>query len=97
MHRTITGLALAAMALSACATTPVASAEATESIVYETGPCLGACAVFKVTVNRNGVGVFEGRRFTAATGEHRFTINPDQFRAFAAQLEPLRPASGEQR
>ena len=85
--------AAAALASAGCATVPPAAAEV-ESISYETGPCFGACPVYRVTVNADGSGTFEGRRFTAVTGERRFSVSPAQFRAFAAQLAPLRPASG---
>ena len=68
-----------------------------ESISYETGPCFGACPVYRVTVSPDGTGTFEGRRFTAVTGERSFRITPDQYRAFAAQLAPLRPAEGSVR
>jgi len=88
----------AALALTGCATTSGAAVGGRlESISYETGPCFGACPVYTVTVNRDGNGLFEGRRFTAVEGERRFTLTPAQFDAFARQLEPLRPASGEQR
>ena len=90
-------LAVVGLALAGCVTPTAAPAGQTESISYETGPCFGACPVYRVTVNRDGTGVFEGRRFTAVTGERRFAITSDQYRAFARQLEPLRPASGEMR
>ena len=93
-------LALAALALasSGCMTMadrpmPVES----ESISYETGPCFGACPVYKVTVRPDGTGTFEGRRFTSVTGERRFTLTPAQYRAFAAELAPLRPREGSVR
>jgi hypothetical protein len=97
MRSMIIGLAAAALGLAGCVTATGSPPEASvESISYETGPCFGACAIFKVTVDRNGAGIFEGRRFTAITGERRFAVSAAQFRAFVAHLEPLRPASGEQ-
>ena len=85
------------LGLTGCATTSgAATGGEPDSIAYQTGPCFGACPVYTVTVNRDGTGLFEGRRFTAVAGERRFTLTPAQFRAFARQLEPLRPA-GEQR
>ena len=87
---------VASLSLAGCATTAGAVGEAEiESIAYETGPCFGACPVYRVTVSRDGSGLFEGRRFTAVTGERRFSVTPAQYRAFVRQLEPLRPASGE--
>lgn len=68
-----------------------------DAITYETGPCFGACPVFKVTVRPDGGGVFEGRRFTAVTGERGFRLSPAQYRAFAEQLAPLRPREGSVR
>ena len=68
-----------------------------EAISYETGPCFGACPVYKVTVRSDGTGTFEGRRFTAVTGERRFTLTAAQYRAFAAELAPLRPREGSVR
>ena len=67
------------------------------SIAYETGPCFGACPVFRVSVSPDGSGIFEGRQNTAVTGERRFRITPAQYRAFAAHLAPLRPAQGSVR
>ena len=64
------------------------------SISYETGPCFGACPVYKVTVGADGQGLFDGRRFTTVTGERRFVLSPAQYRAFAEHLAPLRPVSG---
>jgi hypothetical protein len=91
-------MALAAsVSLPGCATSTVAAGESLDSVSYETGPCFGACPVYRVTVNRDGQGLFEGRRFTAVTGERRFSVTPAQFRAFVARLAPLRPASGERR
>ena len=81
------------LALAGCATTAGAG-PAGETISYETGPCFGACPVYKVTVGPDGTGTFEGRRFTAVTGSSSFRLTPAQFRAFAAQLAPVRPARG---
>ena len=86
---------VASLPLAGCVTTAAAAGEQVESIAYETGPCFGACPVYRLTVNRDGSGLFVGRRFTAVTGERRFSVTPAQYRAFVRQLEPLRPASGE--
>ena len=89
-------ISLLAGGLAACATLPRASVPGSlpESISYETGRCFGACPVYKVTVSRDGQGLFEGRRFTTVTGERRFVVTPAQYRAFAEHLAPLRPPSG---
>lgn len=86
---------LALAALPACATVPEDGG--VPSISFETGPCFGACPVYTVSVSADGIGRFEGRRFTAVTGERYFTVTPRQYRAFVAQLAPLRPASGDRR
>ena len=90
---------IAAIALTGCATTPPAEAgpRTASSISYETGPCFGACPVYRVTVHGDGRGLFEGRRFTAVSGTRAFRVTPAQYRAFAAQLQPLRPAAGARR
>ena len=88
----VTALA-ALLALPACATArPTATPAWT--IIFETGPCFGACPVYRVTVNSGGDGTFEGLRFTAVIGARPFRATPAQAQAFARQLEPLRPASG---
>lgn len=68
-----------------------------DSIRYETGPCHGRCPVYTVTVRPDGSGVFEGRQFTAVTGERAFRLTPAQYAAFAAKLAPWRPESGQVR
>ena len=68
-----------------------------DSSRYETGPCFGRCPVYTVTVRPDGTGVFEGKRFTAVSGEKAFTLSRAQYDAFAAKLAPYRPASGEVR
>jgi hypothetical protein len=88
-------LAVAIAALPACETLPdPAAGREIRTLTYETGPCFGACPVYRVTVNRDGSAVFDGRRFTAVTGTRSFRVTPDQFRAFARQLAPLRPLEG---
>ena len=83
------------LVLAACATVPdPAPGSPVESLSYETGPCFGACPVYRVTVTADGQGKFEGRRFTAVQGERRFTLTRAQFDAFAHQLAPLRPSTG---
>ena len=91
-------IAAAIAALPACATLPdPAAGRAIRSLSYETGPCFGACPIYRVTVNRDGSAIFEGRRFTALTGTRSFRVTPQQFRAFAQQLAPLRPLEGSVR
>ena len=91
--------AVAALSVAACASVPPGEGSGADlaSISYEAGPCFGACPVYRVTVSADGSGRFEGRRYTAASGERAFAVTPQQFAAFARQLAPLRPAEGERR
>ena len=66
-----------------------------ETISYETSPCYGTCPVYAVTVQPDGSGSFEGKRFTAVTGVRSFKASPAQYRAFAAKLQPYRPMQGD--
>jgi Domain of unknown function (DUF6438) len=91
--RMIATLLAAALALPACAAVGPGDTAA-ETITFETGPCFGACPVYRLVANSDGSGTFEGRRFTAVTGTRPFRATPAQYRAFVAQLAPLRPASG---
>jgi hypothetical protein len=94
----IFGAAAAALLAGGCMTVPEGPiAIESDSISYETGPCFGACPVFKVSVSPDGTGTFEGRQHTAVTGERSFRLSPEQYRAFAAHLAPLRPAEGSVR
>ncbi|MDQ4088358.1 MAG: DUF6438 domain-containing protein [Pseudomonadota bacterium] len=95
MRRFGLALAFALAPLGGCATAAGGgSAPNAESLSYETGPCFGACPVYRVTVNADGTGLFEGRQHTAVQGERRFSLTAAQYRALLAHLEPLRPASG---
>jgi len=86
------------LGFAGCATVvPGAAPRGATSIAYETGPCFGACPVYRVTVNSDGTGRFEGQRFTAVEGERTFRITPERYRALLAHLEPLRPARGSVR
>jgi len=97
MVRKIEVLAVLAAA-AGCTTVPERPiAIESDSISFETGPCFGACPVFRVSVSPDGSGTFEGRQHTAVTGERAFRITPEQYRAFAAHLAPLRPAEGSVR
>ena len=56
--------------------------------------CFGFCPIYRVTVSADGSGVFEGVRFTAVSRRARASgSSAAQYRAFAAQLAPLRPAA----
>lgn len=68
-----------------------------ERITYETGPCMGACPVYRLTIQPDGAGMFTGIRHTAQTGNFAIAATPAQARAFAAALAPYRPARGDRR
>jgi Domain of unknown function (DUF6438) len=84
----------AALALPAALTAQPRPATPVETIIFETGPCFGACPVYRVVVNSSGNGTFEGRHHTAVTGTRAFRLRPGQYQAFARHLAPLRPARG---
>ncbi|WP_129791174.1 DUF6438 domain-containing protein [Sphingosinicella sp. CPCC 101087] len=92
-------LAVVVLIVGACATLPPPDglAGTVRSISYETGPCFGACPVYRLTVSADGEGRFVGSRFTAASGEQAFPVTGEQFAAFARQLAPLRPTESERR
>ena len=92
-------MAFAALLPGACAVDLAVPAgrDLPQSISYETGPCFGACPVYRVEVASDGSGTFEGKRFTAVEGKRRFQLSPAQYRAFADHLAQLRPRSGEVR
>ncbi|WP_162225044.1 DUF6438 domain-containing protein [Erythrobacter sp. SG61-1L] len=82
---------LSAILLAGCATVPQQTRTAPESVTFEETACFGSCPIFSITLNADGSGVFEGTRFVAAKGEHRFTAKPAQVKAFLARIEPFRP------
>jgi len=100
MGKRIVMTGLAALGLAGCVAperSDVVRPIEADSITYETGPCFGQCPVYAVMVRPDGTGVFEGKRFTAVTGERNFTLSKAEYDAFAARVEPYRPASGEVR
>ena len=90
--KNLASLLAALAAVPASAAPPPATP--VQTITYETGPCFGRCPVYRVTINSDGSGSFEGIRFTAVTGPRRFRATYAQYQAFARQLEPIRPARG---
>ena len=97
MTRTgIIAMSLLAGCTAAPATVPLPAAEAVRTIRYETGPCLGFCPVYVLTVASDGKGTLESRSNTGASGTRAFTVTPPQFADFEARLAPYRPA-GERR
>ena len=71
------------------------SAQTQATITLERGPCMGECPLYRFRVGADGIGVFEGRKFTAAIGEHRFMASPEASAAFRNALAPFRPKGSE--
>ncbi|QDX26506.1 hypothetical protein FPZ54_11040 [Sphingomonas suaedae] len=92
----VLGLAMAGCARTPGPEAPPAAPFATQ-ISYSTGPCFGACPVYAFTVQANGDGSFEGKRFTQTGGTKRFKLSRADYDAFAAALAPYRPAPGTSR
>ena len=91
MPERVSWVIAAMVAIAGCDTVPVPPPPAPETIRYATSPCSGTCPVYTVTVSSDGVGLFEGTRFTAVTGPRHFTLTPAQFADFRARLAAVRP------
>ena len=63
-------------------------------ITFSTGVCEGTCPAWEATVTQAG-GVYRGGQFSRVTGERRFALSREQYRAVASALAPIRP-KGEQ-
>ena len=90
-----TAILILATAFAAAPATAAPSRQAgPESITYRTGPCMGGCPIYNVTVRSDGSATFEGVNFTAVRGTREFRVTPRQYRAFAAWLDATtgRPA-----
>ncbi|MCJ7422009.1 DUF6438 domain-containing protein [Sphingomicrobium astaxanthinifaciens] len=61
------------------------------AITYETTPCLGSCAVYRLGVNADGIAVWEGGEHVKLVGQRMFVVSPAEFERFRAALEPYRP------
>lgn len=84
------------LALAACASDagygPIAEPpQMVGSITYSTSACFGACPVYTVEIDTFGQANFTGKRFTAASGTHKFPYSWEQYWAFRKALEPSRP------
>ena len=85
--------------LAGCVAAPSApppTAGAVRTIRYETGPCLGLCPVYSLTVSSDGRAAFESRSNTGVSGTRSFAVTSAEFVDFEARLAPYRPA-GEKR
>ncbi|UUY01392.1 DUF6438 domain-containing protein [Sphingomonas sp. J315] len=78
-------------------TGPVPAARAVTSIEYTTGPCFGACPVYRFSISSDGNGTFEGRKHTGVTGTRRFSLTRAEYDAFVAALSRFRPAPDTER
>jgi hypothetical protein len=100
MERRSLGYSAAALAwlLPACATMAQAPRAQVRTISYETGPCSSLpCSEYRLEINSDGTGEFYTRLRAEAQVRRAFTATPQQFRDFAARLDPARPARGEVR
>ncbi len=94
------------LALTSCTTKPIPavaerpviadpSSVPDDGIVYETGPCLGSCPVYTVDVTTFLPVRFEGKRFTAVTGERTVALSRegriDAYNRIEELLHPYRP------
>ncbi|WP_265563479.1 DUF6438 domain-containing protein [Sphingomicrobium arenosum] len=61
------------------------------AITYETTPCFGTCAVYKLGVNGDGIAVWEGRQHVKISGQRMFVVSLPEFERFRAMLAPYRP------
>jgi hypothetical protein len=93
----MTRIAMAAMLLAVPAAAPAQPAETVRSISFGVSACMRSCPIYRVTVQADGSGVFNGEDYTAVRGEHPFRISPAQFQALVRHLAPFRPASGDLR
>lgn len=83
-------ITVGAFGLASCVGIPGAP-PAPETIRYATGPCLGPCPVYVVTVSSDGVGMYDGRSNVLVEGRKTFAISNDEFEQFKAALAPYRP------
>ena len=80
---------------AAAAPPPPRPATPVETITLETSSCVfGACPAYKVTVNSDGTGTFEGARFGPVTNSRALQLEPGRYSAFARHLAPVRPVRG---
>ncbi len=84
---------VAAVLIAGCAPVEAGGSSGADnsSISFETGACFGTCPVFSFTIDADGNGVFNGKRFVEKEGEHRFRASPAELAAFRARLARFRP------
>ena len=64
------------------------------AIGYDSRGCYGLCPRYKVTVWRDGRGLFVGHEHVSALGVRSFRLSLREFEAFEAWVAPLKPAQG---
>lgn len=62
--------------MASCATTK--KMNNIEKVDFRTSPCFGTCPVFNMSIDKDGVAVFDAKRFNDVTGEHKGTIKKEQ-------------------
>lgn len=100
MRGSVVAIAAAALALAGCAGSrdrepriagpgPQRAGESISLFLASTG---FGTRRFLVTVAPDGRGFFDGQRQTAWRGRYEFSVAPEEYRALAELLAPLRPA-----
>lgn len=61
--------------------------KASKLIEISKGPCYGPCPVFKMTIYRGGLAVYEGQKYTEKEGMHTKTLTVDQIDKLQAECQ----------
>ncbi len=85
MRRTFL-VALFALVVAACASTPAAP-QAPMSVTLERTRCFGFCPDYTVTIRDNGEVIYNGRNFVGTTGEQRAQAAPADVARLHALIE----------
>lgn len=65
------------------------------ALTFRSGACYGTCPVFEYRIDRDGVAVFDGEKFTAVEGERDAPGDRETFQRILATLAPVRPQEGD--
>lgn len=96
MKRTAALTIMSAILLSGCATGNDAAPHGPrpERLGIAVGACYGTCPVYRITLDQDGPGQFEGKEHVASPGVRSFRTTPATYDALIAALKPFRPATG---
>ena len=59
------------------------------SITMEKTPCFGMCPIYEMTIQGNGQGYLNNKRFTKTIGEFKHTFSPDEVEDLFDQLSEM--------